>query len=67
MRPYLVNRSTPSGRYNFSKGFSGLSGDANSGNGFATLLLGTRSLPRTGEKSTAEPNALTLGVVWRQR
>ncbi len=36
-----VNRPTVSGRYVFSRGFSGLPGNTLTGNGFATLLLGT--------------------------
>ncbi|MEO6623793.1 MAG: hypothetical protein ABIN37_03020, partial [Burkholderiaceae bacterium] len=32
---------TTSGRYVFSRGFSGLPGNATTGSGFATMLLGT--------------------------
>lgn len=52
VRPSLnrdVNRPTVSGRYVFNRGFSGLPGNAFTGNGFATLLLGSPTTFTTQE------------------
>ncbi len=44
-----VLRSTVSGRFTFNRGLTGIPGNANSGNGFATLLLGVPALFDTRE------------------
>ncbi|HTM50468.1 MAG TPA: carboxypeptidase-like regulatory domain-containing protein [Bryobacteraceae bacterium] len=44
-----VNHPTTSGRYVFSKGFSGLPGNATTGSGFATMLFGTPTTFTTQE------------------
>ena len=46
---YEINRPSASGRYVFSRAFSGAVGNAFSGNGFATMLLGTPTTFETRE------------------
>lgn len=55
-------RSTVSGRFTFNRGLTGIPGNANTGNGFATMLLGIPSLFDTRETDIL--NRRTTYLAW---